>query len=35
MNATAIIDAKLGKTVHVMSNGGSYTKDDDGKWSIV
>ena len=29
------IDAKLGKTVHVMSNGGSYTKDDDGKWRIL
>ena len=29
------IDAKLGKTVHVMSNGGSYTKDDEGKWRIL
>ena len=29
------IDAKLGKTVHVMSNGGNYTKDDEGKWYIV
>ena len=29
------IDAKLGKTVHVMSNGGNYTKDDEGKWCIV
>jgi len=29
------IDATLGKTVHVMSNGGSYTKDDEGKWRIL
>ena len=29
------IDNKLGKTVHVMSNGGSYTIDDEGKWRMV
>jgi hypothetical protein len=28
-------DDKPGKTVDVMSNGGSYTKDDKGKWCIV
>jgi len=32
---SSFIDAKLGKTVHVMSNGGSYTKDDEGKWKMV
>lgn len=26
---------KLGKIVYVMSNGGSYTKDDEGKWYMV
>ena len=31
----SFIDPRLGKTVHVMSNGGSYTKDDEGKWRIV
>ena len=25
-------DAASGKTVHVMSNGGSYSIDDEGKW---
>ena len=29
------IDTKLGKTVHVMSNGGSYTKDEEGRWRMV
>ena len=32
---SSYIDHKLNKTVHVMSNGGSYTKDDEGKWSIL
>ena len=32
---SSFIDPKIGKTVHVMSNGGSYTKDDEGKWCIV
>ena len=31
----SFIDPKLDKTVHVMSNGGNYTKDDEGKWCIV
>ena len=31
----SFIDPKLGKTVHVMSNGGSYTKDDEGRWRIM
>lgn len=29
------IDAKTGKEVFVMSNGLSYTKDADGRWSMV
>ena len=29
------IHAKLGKTVHVMSNGGYYTKDEEGKWYLL
>jgi FMN-dependent NADH-azoreductase len=28
-------DAKLKKTVHVMSNGGSYATDDESKWRIL
>lgn len=32
---SSYIDDKLGKTVHVMSNGGSYTKDEDGRWCII
>jgi hypothetical protein len=28
-------DPKTGKQVHLMSNGMSYTKDDEGKWQIV
>jgi hypothetical protein len=28
------IDPKSGKEVHDMSNGLSYTKDDDGRWMI-
>jgi len=30
-----IIDKKTGKEVHLMSNGLSYAKDDDGKWHVV
>ena len=30
-----IIDKKSGKEVHVMSNGLSYSKDDEGKWYVV
>jgi hypothetical protein len=30
-----LIDRKSGKEVHVMSNGLSYTKDIDGRWSIA
>ncbi len=26
---------KKGKEIHVMSNGLSYAKDDDGKWYVV
>ena len=29
------IDSKLGKEVHIMSNGGSYAIDDEGKWYIL
>ena len=29
------IDDKPGRMVHVMSNGGSYTIDDEGKWRMV
>lgn len=32
---SSYIDPKLGKTIHVMSNGASYMKDDEGKWCIV
>lgn len=32
---SSYIDDKLGKMVHVMSNGGNYTKDDEGKWCMV
>ena len=28
-------DQKIGKEVHVMSNGLSYSKDEDGKWYVV
>jgi len=31
----SFFDAKLGKTVHVMSNGGTYTKDNEGRWCMV
>jgi hypothetical protein len=29
------VDPKTGKEVHVMSNGLSYEKDEEGKWAIV
>ena len=29
------VDAKTGKTVHVMSNGGHYSIDDESKWRMV
>lgn len=29
------VDAKEGKEVHVMSNGLSYSKDDENKWYVV
>ena len=32
---SSFIDSKLGKTVHVMSNGGNYAKDDEGVWHII
>ncbi|HVY73356.1 MAG TPA: hypothetical protein VG890_00910 [Puia sp.] len=28
-------DSKTGREVHVMSNGLSYSKDDEGKWYII
>lgn len=28
-------DPETGKEVHVMSNGLSYSKDDEGKWYVV
>ena len=30
-----IHDSNLDKEVHVMSNGLSYAKDDEGKWYVV
>ena len=30
-----IVDSKTGKEVHLMSNGLSYSKDDEGKWFVV
>ena len=32
---SSFVDAKSGKTVHVMSNGGNYIIDDEGKWRMV
>lgn len=29
------VDEKTGKTVHVMSNGLSYSIDNDGKWFMM
>jgi len=29
------VDRKNGKEVHVMSNGLSYSKDEEGKWLVV
>jgi hypothetical protein len=28
-------DPKINREIHVMSNGLSYAKDDDGKWYVV
>jgi hypothetical protein len=30
-----LIDKKDGKEIHVMSNGLSYAKDENGKWYVV
>ena len=30
-----MVDKKSGKEVHVMSNGLSYAKDNEGKWYVV
>ena len=32
---SSFIDATIGKTVHVMSNGGNYTKDAEGRWCMI
>ena len=32
---SSFIDDKSGKTVHVMSNGGNYSLDNEGKWYIL
>lgn len=29
------VDAVTGRKIHVMSNGLSYTKDDEGRWMVV
>lgn len=31
----ATVDKKTGREVYHMSNGLAYTKDDEGRWSIV
>lgn len=31
----SFFNAKLGKTVHEMSNGGNYAIDDESKWHMV
>ena len=31
----SLIDEKTSYTIHFMSNGLSYTKDDKGKWHVV
>jgi hypothetical protein len=31
----SMMDAKTGREVHVMSNGLSYSKDNDGRWMVV
>ena len=31
----SFIDSKLNKPVHVMSNGGSYMVDEEGKWRLL
>ena len=32
---SSFIDPETGKTVHVMSNGGNYTKDEEGRWRML
>ncbi len=32
---SSFADAKSGKTVHVMSNGGNYSIDEEGKWRMM
>jgi len=32
---SSFIDPEIGKTVHVMSNGGNYTKDEAGRWCMI
>lgn len=29
------VDSVTGREIHVMSNGLSYTKDDEGRWMVV
>ena len=29
------VDSKTGKEIHHMSNGLSYTKDDEGRWMVA
>ena len=31
----SFFDSKLDKTIHVMSNGGRYATDNEGRWHIV
>lgn len=30
-----LVDSVTGREIHVMSNGLSYTKDDEGRWMVV
>ena len=32
---SSFIHPESGKTVHVMSNGGHYTKDEEGRWCMI
>lgn len=32
---SSYVDHNIGKTVHVMSNGGRYTKDNEGRWQMI
>lgn len=31
----SFVDTKSGKLVHVMSNGGNYILDDEGRWMML